>query len=58
MKIHPANCDKDCERCPKFKDCNGVALTDEQQRAVDFCGYFILASVALVAVYFVLAVMR
>lgn len=58
MKIHPATCDKNCECCPKAKDCDGVALTDEQQRAVDICGYFILTCVALVVASFVLAVMK
>jgi hypothetical protein len=53
MKIDPATCDKNCECCPKAKDCDGIALTDQQQIAVNICGYFILAMTLLIAASFI-----
>lgn len=58
MKIHPATCDKECERCPNFKNCNGVVLTDEQQKSVVICGYSILVGVILVVACFVLEAIK
>lgn len=53
MKIDPATCDKNCKCCPKAKDCDGIALTAEQVKAVNICGYFILAMTLLIAASFI-----
>jgi hypothetical protein len=58
MKIDPATCDKNCERCPKAKDCDGIALTAEQQFAVNVCGYFILAMAFLIAASFICGALK
>lgn len=50
MNIHPADCNRNCERCPIEKRCDGVLLTDSQKEAVMFCGYFLFFVVSVLMI--------